>query len=315
MDLLALAVSVSLLVTILALALAFAGPATNVQIRTRLQGVLSGTTQVIDAGAIDPLRRTAPGAGVLHGIISGQWLKRMERDIRLADSQLQPMDLVALRVALIGVGFVVAFVAISSALGTVFGILGGLAAGAVGFQLPAFWLSRRRKSRIAKLEHGCEISAGGHDRFADCHANRRSTGEPLVAAHHRARTPQHAWDDRFSSRGRDLECTQIELGKTRPAREAAFREEHEDATVANEPGNRLGVCNGSAEVIALDEHSAQPSKKRPGKLLRCEFLLGNKDRLARNKGGHQQYVDIARMIEDEHGIAERDPLVPADRGA
>jgi len=76
----------------------------------------------------------------------------MERDIRLADSQLQPMDLVALRVALIGVGFVVAFVAISSALGTVFGLLGGLAAGAVGFQLPAFWLGRRRKSRIAKLE-------------------------------------------------------------------------------------------------------------------------------------------------------------------
>src|SRR3989304_430880 len=122
MDLLALAVSVSLLVTILALALAFAGPATNVQVRTRLQGVLSGTTQVMDAGAIDPLRRTAPGAGVLQGIISGNWLRRMERDIRLADSQLPPMDLVALRVALIGVGFVVAFVAISSALGTVFGI-------------------------------------------------------------------------------------------------------------------------------------------------------------------------------------------------
>ena len=152
MDLLALAVSVSLLVTILALALAFAGPATNVQVRTRLQGVLTGTAQVMDAGAIDPLRRTAPGAGVLQGIISGNWLRRMERDIRLADSQLQPMDLVALRVALIGVGFVVAFVAISSALGTVFGLLGGLAAGAVGFQLPALWLGRRRKSRIAKLE-------------------------------------------------------------------------------------------------------------------------------------------------------------------
>jgi len=152
MDLLALATAVSLLVTVLAFALAIAGPATGVQIRSRLQGVLAGTGPAMDASTVDPLRRSAPVAGLLHGIFSGRWLRRMEEDIRLADSQLQPLDVVALRVAIGGAGFVVGFVVLSSLLNGVFGVLVGVLAFAVGFQIPAVWLSMRRKSRSAKLE-------------------------------------------------------------------------------------------------------------------------------------------------------------------
>ena len=152
MDLLALAAAASLLVTILALALAFAGPATNVQIRSRLQGVLTGTSQTIDVGAIDPLRRGVQTAGLLQGVVSGVWLRRIERDLRLADSQLQPLDMVALRVALAGVGFVVAYLVVSSLVNSTVGLLIGLGAAVVGFQIPAFWLNMRRKQRIAKLE-------------------------------------------------------------------------------------------------------------------------------------------------------------------
>jgi tight adherence protein B len=153
MDVLALATAVSLLVTVLAFALAIAGPAAGVQIRSRLEGVLAGSTgTVIDASAVDPLRRTAPVGGLLHGVFSGNWLRRMEVDIRLADSQLQPLDVVALRVAIGGVGFVVGFLVLSSLLSMILGLLVGVLAFGVGFQIPAFWMGMRRKSRAAKLE-------------------------------------------------------------------------------------------------------------------------------------------------------------------
>lgn len=152
MDLLALATAVSLLVTVLAFALAIAGPQTGVQIRSRLQGVLTGTNQIVDIGAIDPLRRGVPVGGLVQGIFSGNWLRRMEQNIRLADSQLQPLDVVAIRVAVGGAAFAAGFLAVSSLLGMVLALLAGVLAGAVGFQIPGVWLGMRRKSRIAKLE-------------------------------------------------------------------------------------------------------------------------------------------------------------------
>lgn len=153
MDVLALATAVSLLVMVLAFSLAFAGQATGVQIRTRLQGVLSGTNQMIDISAVDPLRRVGTTTGPLQGLFSGNWLRRMEQDLRLADSQLQAMDMIAMRVALGGAGFAVGFLVLSGLLNNmVLGLLVGVLAFAVGFQIPAVWLGRRKKSRANKLE-------------------------------------------------------------------------------------------------------------------------------------------------------------------
>jgi tight adherence protein B len=156
MDILALAAALALLLMVLAFALAVAGPTAGVQIRSRLEGVLTvgtGAGQMFDAGAIDPLRRVAAASGPLQGLFSGNWLRRMEQDLRLADSQLHPMDLIALRVGVGGAGFVVGFLVLSALLSNmVVGLLVGLVAFVVGFQIPAYWMNMRRKSRASKLE-------------------------------------------------------------------------------------------------------------------------------------------------------------------
>ncbi len=154
MDLLALGAAFSLLVTVLTFALAIAGPATGAQIRTRLEGVLSGSMgmQVIDRGAIDPLRRSRPAGGLLQSIASGAWLGGIERDIRLADSQLQPVDLIAMRIGLGGIGFVIPYLLGTNVLGAVLSVIIALICALVGFQVPKMWLNRRKKQRSKKLE-------------------------------------------------------------------------------------------------------------------------------------------------------------------
>jgi tight adherence protein B len=153
MDILALATAVALLVTVLAFALAIAGPATGVQIRSRLQGVLTGTNQTIDMAAVEALRASPTVSGPLQGLFSGNWLRKIEEDLRLADSQLQPMDLIAMRIVLGGAGFAIGLLVLTSLVGNlVFGLIVGAIAFFVGYQIPAFWMNMRRKSRAAKLE-------------------------------------------------------------------------------------------------------------------------------------------------------------------
>ena len=153
MDVMALGAAMALLVFVLAFALAFAGPATGTQIRTRLQGVLSGAgPQAGNVSAVDPLRRSRPAGSMLQNIASGAWLSGLERELRLADSQLQPGDLITMRVALAGAGFVVTYLAATSMLGTMFGVIAALIVGIVGFQLPQMWLNHRKNQRSSKLE-------------------------------------------------------------------------------------------------------------------------------------------------------------------
>jgi tight adherence protein B len=152
MDLLALAAALTVLFAVVFVALAvYSGAAAGVAARSRLEGVLAGTS-VVEGEALVALRRAPIVAGFLRGIVSGSWLERIERELQRADSKLQPMDYIALRVLLAGVGFVGPFLYFSNSMGTVTGFVLGLIGGAIGFFLPMWWISNRRQSRNRKLE-------------------------------------------------------------------------------------------------------------------------------------------------------------------
>ena len=148
MDPLALGAAVSLGATVFVFGLAVAlGAGSSMQIRTRLEGVLSGEGPV-EVSPIDPLRRIQSAAGIYQLIISGAWLERVDRSLRLADSQLKPIDFLAIRVAMAGLGFAVPYLFV----GGIMGLLIAFAAGLFGYQAPQIWLHRRESSRAKKLE-------------------------------------------------------------------------------------------------------------------------------------------------------------------
>lgn len=148
MDLIALGAAASLMATVMVFALAFmSGSAATAQMRGRLEGVLAGAPP-IDPRALDALRTTRSSPGFLQSITSGAWLVRMENDLRLAESQLRPVDVISIRIALAGLAFVGPFLF----LGGIMGILLGAVAALVGLQVPQVWLNNRRDSRNRKLE-------------------------------------------------------------------------------------------------------------------------------------------------------------------
>lgn len=149
MDPLALGAAVSVLAAVLAFALALhSGAAVSGLIRGRLEGVLSGATSVVEGTTVDALRKNRTMLGVFQFIMSGVWLRQMERDLRLADSHLQPVDVIAIRVAFAGLGLAVPYLF----LGGVLGVLAAFAGAVIGFKMPQMWLNRRRAARSRKLE-------------------------------------------------------------------------------------------------------------------------------------------------------------------
>jgi len=148
MDMIALAAAVSLAVTVFLIGLAVAiGGSAGSRVRSRLDGVLSGEMAVPESD-VDPLRTKIAPLQILKSLISGEWLMRTEDELRMADSQLKPIDLLAVRVALAGLGFAVPFLFI----GGVLGFLAAVAAAILGFQIPQTWIAKRRESRSKKLE-------------------------------------------------------------------------------------------------------------------------------------------------------------------
>jgi tight adherence protein B len=150
MDMLALIAAGALLAAVFSFALAFlSGAAAATHVRGRLEGALVGGTSVIEgSSSTNPLRTTRAGLPFYQYFVGGGWQVRMARQLRLADSQLQPMDLVAIRVMMAGLGFALPYVF----LGGVTGIILGLVSGVAGFQLPHFWLNYRRNGRAKRLQ-------------------------------------------------------------------------------------------------------------------------------------------------------------------
>lgn len=147
MDLLALGAAASLMVAVVALGLAFGTVPAGARLRRRLEGALSGATSVIESGVAAPLR-SRKGLGAFQLVVPATFLRRMEEDLRLADSHLQPGDYLAIRFALAALCFAVPFLFIEGVLG----ILAAVAAALVGFMLPQFWIGRRKVARAKKLE-------------------------------------------------------------------------------------------------------------------------------------------------------------------
>ncbi len=147
MDILALAAATSILVAVVALGLAVGAVPANVTARSRLELALSGGRSVIDGGAIDPLR-TKKRLGILQAIVSGASLERTKNDLRLADSNLQATDFLAIRFGLAAVLFAVPIVIPGGIPGFVLAVI----AGAAGYMLPKFWLNHGRSARKSKLE-------------------------------------------------------------------------------------------------------------------------------------------------------------------
>ncbi len=149
MDLLALIAALSVLVTVLAFALAFySGAVSRTQVRGRLEGVLAGTDSVVEGGTVTPLRESPSVLSALRFIASGGWLERISENLQRADSSLQPVDFIAIRIALAGIGFAVPYLFF----GAPIGLVAGIGAAAMGFQIPQMWINRRRKKRMQKLE-------------------------------------------------------------------------------------------------------------------------------------------------------------------
>lgn len=148
MDTLALGAALSFAATVFAIGLAVAvGSGSSVQIRTRLEGVLSGQGPA-EVSAVDPLRKLHLTAGVLEFIVSGKWLVRISDRLRKADSELKPVDFLALSVALAGLGFAIPYLF----LGGIMGLLVAIAAAVAGYQVPQIWINRRAEARAKKLE-------------------------------------------------------------------------------------------------------------------------------------------------------------------
>ncbi len=147
MDLLALGAAAAILVAVVALAMSIGSVPANVAARNRLELALSGGRSVLDSGAVDPLR-TKKRLGFLQAVVSGSWLERTRTELRLADSQLQPTDFIAIRLGIAAVLFVVPIVIP----GGIPGFALGVVAGAIGFMLPQFWLKHGMNKRKNKLE-------------------------------------------------------------------------------------------------------------------------------------------------------------------
>ena len=149
MDTLALAAALSLAVTVLLVGLAIAsGGAAGTKMRSRLEDVVSGEGPAPEMTAVEALRKTISPLTIIRGFLSGEWLGKVENDLRMADSQLKPVDLLTIRVAFAGLGFAMPFLFI----GGVIGLLGAVAAAGVAFQLPQMWIKHRIVARSKKLE-------------------------------------------------------------------------------------------------------------------------------------------------------------------
>jgi len=149
MDPIALLTAASLLVAIIAFGLAFATVPVSTQMRARLEGVLSGATSNLERPSSDAPLRARRGLGLFQAIVSGGWLRKMERDLRLADSHLHPGDLVAIRLIGAVIGFAAPFLFLGGTMGTMVAVVTAL----VGFQAPQMWLGQRRAARVRKLEN------------------------------------------------------------------------------------------------------------------------------------------------------------------
>ncbi|MDP9237979.1 MAG: type II secretion system F family protein [Chloroflexota bacterium] len=149
MDPLAAVAALSAMVTVVIALFAFYGSAvpSSALVRGRLEGLMSGTS-VVDTGNPLALKKSAGAGSLFSNLLSFKLTEDLALQLERADLKISPSEFVMLRFGLAFVAFVVPlFVVGTSATGALI----GLVAAVIGYNLPKWYLKRRRKSRIAKL--------------------------------------------------------------------------------------------------------------------------------------------------------------------
>ncbi len=148
MDWLAAVTAVSVMATAVVLLYAFYGAAVPSQmVSRRLEGLMSGTSVVESVGAAAALRESNQGRGIFRSVISGAVGEKLADQLERADLTISPGEFIGSRFVLAALGLVAPMFYPGGVLGVLIAIL----AMVIGYNLPKFYLNRRRKSRIAKL--------------------------------------------------------------------------------------------------------------------------------------------------------------------
>src|SRR5581483_10537337 len=114
-------------------------------LRGRLEGLMSGTS-VVEVGP-GALKKEGDGRSPFAGLLSGELSEKLELQLERADLSISPSEFIVLRFGLALVALAAPLVLLQG----VFGFVVGFACAVVGYNLPRLYLSRRRKSRINKL--------------------------------------------------------------------------------------------------------------------------------------------------------------------
>ena len=134
MDWLAAVAAFTVMSTVVVVMFAFWGAsiAGNVNMRGRLEGLLSGTS-VVDVSTPGALRQMPSGKSIIRNLIGENLRESLAVQLERADMTIQPSEYVIIRLAMALVGIAALVLAV------------------IGYNLPKFYLNRRRNQRIAKL--------------------------------------------------------------------------------------------------------------------------------------------------------------------
>ena len=148
MDPLAAVAAFSVMTTVVIAMFAFWGSAVtgDANVRGRLQGLMSGTS-VIDVSTPGALRQAPSGKSIIRNLVGVELREKLAVQLERADLTIQPGEYVILRFGLAFLGLIVAVFLIQ---GTA-GYIAGMVAAVVGYNLPKFYMTRRRDKRVEKL--------------------------------------------------------------------------------------------------------------------------------------------------------------------
>lgn len=147
-DTLALVAAVSVMATVFAMLFAFYNLSSpgSAAVRGRLDGLMSGTSVIETQGTPGALRR-GDSRKVFEGLVGGNLREQLAHQLERADLSLHPMEYIILRVTFAIFGFLVPLFL----MGGIESYLVAAVAGILGYNLPKFWLNRKRKQRVDKL--------------------------------------------------------------------------------------------------------------------------------------------------------------------
>jgi tight adherence protein B len=147
-DPLAAVAALSVMATVVVGLFAFYGntvPSSNV--RGRLEGLMSGTSVVETGGQSAALRAPRTDTGMLAKVTSQNISERLTQELERADMSFSPGEYIVVRLALGVIGFIAPFFFLQGFLG----IAAMIAAAIVGYNLPKWYMNRKRKKRVNKL--------------------------------------------------------------------------------------------------------------------------------------------------------------------